>query len=338
MRKLLFAVLGTVVVVGLLVALKAGKEGLIMDKDTDIKKALTPREYDVMRNNGTEPPFLNRYWNNKEPGIYVDPLSGVPLFSSRDKFDSGTGWPSFTRPIDPNVIAEKQDTSHGTVRTEVRSKTSDSHLGHVFQDGPEPTGARYCINSASLRFIPVQDLAKEGYAQYASMFEASAKKTQTETATFGAGCFWGVQAAFEGVKGVKATSAGYMGGTRKNPTYKDVCTNTTGHAEVVRLEYDPAQVSYEKLLDIFWDIHNPTTPNRQGVDLGSQYRSVIFYYTPAQEKAARLSKERLEKSGTFRSPVVTEIVAAGEFYRAEEYHQDYYKKQGIEPTCHIPLR
>ncbi|MEW6076057.1 MAG: peptide-methionine (R)-S-oxide reductase MsrB, partial [Candidatus Omnitrophota bacterium] len=234
MRKLLFAVIGTVIVVGLLAALRVEKEGFIMAKHTDSKKMLTPQQYDVMRKNGTEPPFLNKYWNNKEPGIYVDPVSGVPLFSSRDKFDSGTGWPSFTGPVDPNVIVEKQDTSHGTVRTEVRSKTSDSHLGHVFQDGPEPTGARYCINSAALRFIPAKDLAREGYAQYASMFEASAKKVKTETATFGAGCFWGVQAVFEGVKGVKATSAGYMGGTRKNPTYKDVCTNTTGHAEVVR--------------------------------------------------------------------------------------------------------
>lgn len=338
MRKLLFSIIGTIVIVTLLVASRAGKEGIIMAKDTNIRKMLTPQQYDVMRNNGTEPAFLNKYWNNKEPGIYVDPLTGVPLFSSSDKFDSGTGWPSFTKAIDQTVIIEKQDTSHGMVRTEVRSKTSDSHLGHVFQDGPEPGGLRYCINSAALRFIPTKNLTKEGYAQYASLFTARAKKTKTETATFGAGCFWGVQAAFEGIKGVKATTAGYMGGTLKNPTYKDVCTNTTGHAEVVRVEYDPAEVSYEKLLDVFWNIHNPTTPDRQGVDVGSQYRSVIFYYTPEQEKAARRAKSSLAQSSKFKNPVVTEIVPAGTFYKAEEYHQDYYKKQGIEPTLNIATK
>lgn len=158
-----------------------------------------------------------------------------------------------------------------------------------------------------------------------------------ELATFGAGCFWGVEAEFQQVKGVRSTAAGFMGGRLKNPAYEDVSTGKTGHAEVVQLEYDPGQVTYEKLLDVFWSIHNPTTPNRQGLDVGSQYRSVIFFHTPAQEKAARLSKENLEKSGKFRRPIVTQILPAQEFYKAEEYHQGYYQKQGIKPTCHIPL-
>jgi peptide-methionine (S)-S-oxide reductase len=155
-----------------------------------------------------------------------------------------------------------------------------------------------------------------------------------EQAAFGAGCFWGVEAAFQDVPGVIATAVGYMGGTLDNPTYKDVCSDRTGHAEVVHLTYDPARVSYDVLLDLFWRIHDPTTPNRQGPDFGSQYRSVIFYYTPEQEAAARASKDRLQKSGRYRSPIVTEITAAPAFWRAEEYHQRYAEKRGIK-SCHI---
>ncbi len=149
-----------------------------------------------------------------------------------------------------------------------------------------------------------------------------------EKATFGAGCFWGVEAAFRQVKGVTSTSVGYMGGTLENPTYKDVCTDRTGHAEVVDVLYDPATVSYEGLLEVFWSIHDPTTLNRQGPDRGTQYRSVIFYHTPVQEAAARASKEKLQRSGIFKRPIVTQIEPAKEFYRAEEYHQQYYEKTG----------
>lgn len=149
-----------------------------------------------------------------------------------------------------------------------------------------------------------------------------------EKATFGAGCFWGVEAAFRQVKGVTSTSVGYMGGTLENPTYEDVCTDRTGHAEVVEVFYDPAEVSYEELLEVFWSIHDPTTLNRQGPDRGTQYRSVIFYHTPAQEAAARASKEKLQGSGIFKRPIVTQIEPAKEFYRAEEYHQQYYEKTG----------
>jgi peptide-methionine (S)-S-oxide reductase len=149
-----------------------------------------------------------------------------------------------------------------------------------------------------------------------------------QKATFGAGCFWGVEAALREVKGVKATAVGYSGGTLKNPTYQDVCRGQTGHAEVVQVDYDPAEVSYRELLDVFWQIHDPTTLNRQGPDVGTQYRSVIFFHTPEQEEAARASKQELQANGRSKRPIVTEVVQAAEFYRAEEYHQQYLEKRG----------
>jgi peptide-methionine (S)-S-oxide reductase len=156
----------------------------------------------------------------------------------------------------------------------------------------------------------------------------------TQKATFGAGCFWGVEAAFRQVPGVVSTSVGYMGGSFKNPTYQDVCTDRTGHAEVVGVTYNPLKVSYADLLKVFWEIHDPTQLNRQGPDAGTQYRTVIFFRTPEQEAAARASKESLERSGAYHRPVVTEITPAGEFWRAEEYHQQYLEKRGLA-SCHI---
>lgn len=156
-----------------------------------------------------------------------------------------------------------------------------------------------------------------------------------EKATFGAGCFWGVEAAFRQVKGVTSTAVGYMGGTLKNPTYRDVCTDTTGHAEVVQVEYDPTQVSYSDLLKVFWQVHDPTTMNRQGPDVGTQYRSAVFFHGPEQETAARESKEELEKAGVFKRPIVTQIVPASDFWRAEDYHQQYLEKRGL---AHCSIR
>jgi peptide-methionine (S)-S-oxide reductase len=147
-------------------------------------------------------------------------------------------------------------------------------------------------------------------------------------ATFGAGCFWGVEAAFRKVRGVKSTAVGYSGGRFENPTYEDVCTGRTGHAEVVQVEYDPGEISYEELLDVFWECHDPTTLNRQGPDVGAQYRSAIFCHTPEQEAAAKASKAKLQAGGRYKGPIITEIVPAAEFYRAEEYHQQYLEKRG----------
>jgi peptide-methionine (S)-S-oxide reductase len=153
-----------------------------------------------------------------------------------------------------------------------------------------------------------------------------------EKATFGAGCFWHVEEAFRCLEGVESTRVGYMGGTLKNPTYEDVCTGKTGHAEVVEVTYDPTKITYEELLEMFWDIHDPTTLNRQGPDVGTNYRSVIFYHTSEQKVAAERSKEALEKSRHYRKKVVTEITKAMEFYKAEEYHQQYLEKQG-QSSC-----
>jgi peptide methionine sulfoxide reductase msrA/msrB len=305
---------------------------------TDRRRKLTPLQHHVTQECGTEPPFQNELWDNKRAGIYVDVVSGEPLFSSLDKYDSMTGWPSFTKPLVEGNVNTRPDKSHGLTRLEVRSREGDSHLGHVFDDGPGPTGLRYCINSASLRFIPAEELEKEGYGEYLSLFEQGRSAPEMdsgyETATFAAGCFWGVEDAFKQVKGVVETTAGYTGGTHPNPTYEQVCTGKTGHAEAVLIKFDPRIVSYEDLLSIFWSIHNPTTPNRQGLDVGTQYRSAIFYHNESQRMAAVRSKEELDRSGVFRSIAVTEIVPASTFYPSEDYHRDYFEKNSGR-SCHI---
>lgn len=341
--------------------------------DEQLHKTLTPLQYEVTQRAATEPPFRNQYYDNHEAGLYVDVATGEPVFSSTDKFESGTGWPSFTRPVEAGRVVEETDSTHGMRRTEVRSHAGASHLGHVFEDGPAPTGLRYCINSAAIRFIPVNRLEAEGYGAYRALFpgehagaggaagarppvpavpaagthtdnscarpapgQAPGCEPTLETAVLAGGCFWGMEELLRAIPGVLETDVGYTGGKTKDPTYSDVKTGKSGHAESVRVVFDPKKLSYADLLEKwFFRMHDPTTPDRQGNDAGTQYRSAIFVSSPEQHRVAEEVKARVDKSGKWKRPVATEIVEAGPFTLAEDYHQKYLVKHPGGYSCHF---
>jgi peptide methionine sulfoxide reductase msrA/msrB len=284
------------------------------------KAALTPEQYDVMRKCGTERPFTGKYNDFWDKGVYVCAGCGTPLFRSDVKYEHGTGWPSFTAPVDEKNIDYREDHSLLVKRIEVRCAVCGAHLGHVFDDGPEPTFLHYCINSAALEFKP------EATAGDPAPREAAAR---TETATFAAGCFWGVEYKMGRLPGVMSTIVGYTGGSTVAPTYEDVCTGKTGHAEAVQVTFDPAKLSYADLVRHFFAIHDPTQVNKQGPDYGTQYRSAIFYHDETQKETARKIMAELASSGKFKQPLATELVPAKAFYKAEEYHQKYFDKHGV---------
>jgi peptide methionine sulfoxide reductase msrA/msrB len=274
---------------------------------------LTPEEENVILHKGTERPFTGKYNDFFEKGIYACKQCGTPLFRSSDKFKSECGWPSFDQEIEGAV---KRIPDADGRRIEITCAKCGGHLGHVFTGEQfTPKNTRHCVNSVSLEFIP-----------------AGFEKPATDTAIVAGGCFWGVEYYMHEIPGVISTEVGYTGGHTKNPSYKEVCSHSTGHAEAARIIFDPSKTSYEAVLRMFFEIHDPTQINRQGPDIGDQYRSEVFYLDPEQKKTAERLIGLLKQKGY---NVATKVTQAGIFWKAEDYHQQYYDKEGAKPYCHV---
>lgn len=274
---------------------------------------LSPEEERILIYKGTERPFTGQFYNTFEQGVYVCKQCNSPLYRSSDKFESHCGWPSFDDEISGAV---KRIPDADGMRIEIICSNCNGHLGHVFAgEGFTEKNIRHCVNSISLNFIPDEKV----YIQ------------KTEIAIFAGGCFWGVEYYFQNFEGVISTEVGYIGGTVKNPAYREVCNQTTGHAEAIKIVFDPDKTNFEKLARLFFEIHDPTQINRQGPDIGDQYRSEIFFTNEKQKGIALSLMDQLIKNGT---NIVTELTQAGEFYTAEEYYQKYYQKNNKTPYCH----
>ncbi|WP_295939942.1 bifunctional methionine sulfoxide reductase B/A protein [uncultured Alistipes sp.] len=298
-------------------------------------KPLTPQERRVIVDKGTEAPFTGKYYDHYEQGVYHCRQCGAPLYRSQDKFDSGCGWPSFDDEI-PGAVKRTPDADGR--RTEITCANCGAHLGHVFAGEQfTPKNLRHCVNSVSLSFEPEANAEKAAAPTVSAVqpdttvVAGEQKKEATETAIFAGGCFWGVEYMLSKEPGVLKVESGYTGGRTEKPTYEEVCSHRTGHAEAVRVTFEPAKVSYEKLARLFFEIHDPTQIDGQGPDLGNQYRSEIFYTSPSQEQTAEKLIAELRKKGYH---VVTEVTPASTFWPAEDYHQRYYERKGTLPYCH----
>jgi peptide methionine sulfoxide reductase msrA/msrB len=273
---------------------------------------LSSEEEKVIIQKGTEPAFTGKFDKHWEKGTYICRRCNTPLFYSSNKFNSHCGWPSFDDEI-LGAISRRPDPDG--IRTEITCTECGAHLGHVFEgEGQTEKNTRHCVNSISLDFVP--DEENESFGR----------------AIFAGGCFWGLEYHFKRIEGVKSTAVGYTGGHIQNPTYNQVCDGSTGHAEAIEIIYNPKQVNYKELVKLFFEIHDPTQINRQGPDIGSQYRSEIFYLNENQKRIAREMVEILKEKGL---KIATKITEAKEFWKAEDYHQDYYTKKGENPYCHV---
>lgn len=275
---------------------------------------LTPEEKAVILQKGTERPFTGEFVDTKEAGTYVCRQCDAPLYRSEDKFESDCGWPSFDDEI---AGAVKRVPDADGRRTEIVCKQCNGHLGHVFEgESFTPKNTRHCVNSISMKFIPAKKEVEPG----------------TEKAYFASGCFWGTEYHFLKANGVKETTVGYMGGHVKNPTYREVCTGQTGHAETTEVIFDTSKTNYEEMIRLYYETHDFTQVGGQGPDIGDQYRSVVFYTSEEQKKIAEKYMQILKDKGY---KVATKLEPAPEFWSAEDYHQEYYDKKNGSPYCHI---
>ncbi|MGL5958710.1 MAG: bifunctional methionine sulfoxide reductase B/A protein [Phocaeicola sp.] len=275
-------------------------------------KKLTDAEKYVMEQKGTEAPFSGKYNDFYESGTYSCKKCGAPLYRSSDKFDSGCGWPSFDDEIKGAI---KHSIDPDGKRIEITCTRCGAHLGHLFEGETfTPKNIRHCVNSIALEFTPT---------------------LQQEIAIFAGGCFWGVEHLMQQQEGIVSVESGYTGGQTKNPTYEEVCSHNTGHAEAVRVTFNPSKVGYETVAKLFFEIHDPTQLNRQGPDIGDQYRSEVFYTNEKQKEVTEKLIQQLRAKGL---DVKTALTKATTFYPAENYHQDYYQKKGTEPYCHIRVK
>lgn len=287
---------------------------VLAQNDTTMYNNLNSNEKKIILLKATEAPYSGKYYKFDKFGTYLCKQCNAPLYKSSDKFDSSCGWPSFDDEI-PDAVIHQPDADGS--RTEIICSKCGAHLGHVFKgEGFTDKNARHCVNSTSLNFVPVE----------------IQKPKNLERAIYCGGCFWGVEALMQKQDGVINTTVGYIGGITPNPTYKEVCSQTTGYAEAIEIFFNPDIVSYKTLTMLFFEIHDPTSLNRQGPDVGNQYRSEIFYVNSTQKNIAQKLISILKAKGL---NVVTKLTPATEFYPAEDYHQNYYLKEGGAPYCHF---